>query len=134
VAPLLLAMLFAIIEFGLTFRDVQVVCQAAREGVRAAAMGDPVATIASRVRAAASAVDSAQLTVTCTYRTTTGGVWSEWRSLGDSGTANDAPTGAQVKVAVQYPHRLISGVLTSQIADTGRGYITLAKSAIALRE
>ncbi len=53
VAPILITLLFGIIELGLIFRDTMTLNQAAREGVRVAAVGAPTSTILARLQGAA---------------------------------------------------------------------------------
>jgi Flp pilus assembly protein TadG len=134
VLPVLMVMLFGIIEFGLIFKDVLAVNQAAREGARAGAVGNPTTTISARVSASATTLTAANLTITSTYRTLTNGVWSNWTTLTDSAGANVAPPGAQVKVAISYPHNLVTGGLFSRIADPNSNCITLNTSMVMRRE
>ena len=133
-APLLILTLFGTIELGSFCKDTLVLSQSAREGARTAGVGSPVATVSSRVGAAAVTVSRARITTTCAYRTISNGVWSNWYTLTDSGDTNAAPSGAQIKVTVQYPHPLITGVLSSQLPNVSNGCISLASTAIARRE
>lgn len=134
VAPVLIVLLFGIIEFGTVFKDVLALNQAAREGARAAAVGATTTTIQTRVSSAAPTLHTGSITTTLTYRTCTGGVWSSWSTLGDATDVNAAPSGAQVKVGVSYPHNLITGGLFSRIADPNTNHITLTTSMVMRRE
>lgn len=134
VLPVLMVLLFGIVEFGLIFKDVLAINQAAREGARAAAVGSTTSTITARVTASATTLKTANITTTSTYRTLTNGTWSSWTTLSDSADANAAPSGAQVKVAISYPHTLVTGGLFSRIADPNTNRITLNTSMVMRRE
>jgi len=134
VLPLLMVLLFGIIEFGLIFKDVLAINQAAREGARAAAVGNTTSTVSARVTASATTLTTANITITSSYRTYTNGVWSGWTTLTNSGDSNAAPSGAQVKVALSYPHTLVTGGLFSRIAEPNSNRITLNTSMVMRRE
>ncbi len=53
VTPILLTLLFGIIEFGLIFKDVAILKQATREGTRTAAVGATTTQIISQAQARA---------------------------------------------------------------------------------
>lgn len=67
VAPVLLLVLFGVIQFGILYRDYVTITDAARVGARTAAVSrhqaDPVATTLAKVRAAADDLDQADLQV-----------------------------------------------------------------------
>jgi Flp pilus assembly protein TadG len=134
VLPVLMVLLFGIVEFGLIFKDVLAINQAAREGARAAAVGSTTTTVSNRVTSSAATLTTANLTITSSYRTYNNGVWSAWTSLANSGEVNAAPSGAQVRVAVSYPHNLVTGGLFSRIADPNSNRITLNTSMVMRRE
>jgi Flp pilus assembly protein TadG len=134
VAPVLLVLLFGIMEFGLVYKDALAISQAAREGARAGAVGNTIETISARVIASAPGLTAANITVTSQYRTYANSTWSSWATLTDSGGNNAAPSGAQVEVTVSYPHTLVTGGLFSSLAVKGTNYITLTTSMIMRRE
>lgn len=134
VLPVLMVLLFGIVEFGLIFKDVLAINQAAREGARAAAVGSTTTTISARATASATTLTTANITTTSSYRTYTSGTWSAWTTLTNSGNSNAAPSGAQVKVALSYPHTLVTGGLFSRIADPNSNRITLTTSMVMRRE
>ncbi len=141
VTPLLLVLLFGIIEFGLIFKDVAILKQAAREGSRTASVGASTTEITDRVTASGTTIDVANLAIDLRYRVYSGG-WPSWDSaatLGDIGTSgvmqNNAPVGSQIRVQVAYPHHLISGRLFSRMADEADGEtMTLTTSSTMRRE
>lgn len=62
-APILIMLLFGIVQFGLAMWRVSVVESAAREGARIAALGASEAEVTSRVQAAATGFAASELTV-----------------------------------------------------------------------
>ena len=137
VAPLLIFLLFGIIEFGLIIKDVIGLNQAAREGVRAAAVGAKPLTVTTRVRSAAPTIAGADIDTQYEYRAynaTTGG-WSAWTTLGVQGEDNNAGRGDQIRVSLSYPHRLVTGVMFAGLAsDAAERTITLRTAIIMQRE
>lgn len=65
-APILILLLFGIVQFGLAMWRVSVIESAAREGARIAALGATDADVTDRVTAAAAGFLPAELTVTNT--------------------------------------------------------------------
>ncbi len=141
VTPILLVLLFGIIEFGLIFKDVAILKQATREGARIAAVGETTTQIISRVQASAATISPDALTIELKYRVYSGG-WPSWDSaptLGDVSSGetaqNNAPQGAQIRVQASYPHQLISGRLFSGLADNPDSQtMTLTTSSVMRRE
>lgn len=64
--PLLLLLVFGIIDFGRMLNMQITLTQAAREGSRMASLGDTQAQITQRIDQAATSLDPAQLTITAT--------------------------------------------------------------------
>jgi Flp pilus assembly protein TadG len=135
-APILLIFLFGTVELGMIMRDVMVLNSAAREAARAASLGWGNTAIVDRARAAATGLVAAHVTVTLDYRTYTSGVWSGWATLASSGGSNTAPSGAQIRVRVSYPHPLIVGRLfTSLLAtNTTNNTMTVGATMTMMRE
>jgi len=137
VAPLLIFLLFGIIEFGLMVKDVVGLNQAAREGARVAAVGATPTTLNNRVVSAAPTIQGANIVTLYerrSYNEDTG-TWSEWTALGTVDGENDAAQGDQIKVTLTYPHPLVTGRLFSGLADDPeQGTITLRAAIIMLRE
>ncbi|MGD9498402.1 MAG: TadE/TadG family type IV pilus assembly protein [Armatimonadota bacterium] len=137
VAPILIFLLFGIIEFGVLVRDLVGVNTVAREGARAAAVGSTPETVLARIAAAAPAMDPALFGPTLEFRSLdpVTGAWSDWQVLGSDGTANTAGSGDQIRVSVTYPHELVMGPMFSFLADEGSdGVVTLRASIIMRRE
>lgn len=66
VLPVLLLMLFGIIDFGRLYNAQITLTQASREGARLAALGTSSANVAIRTKAAATGLDPIKVTVTVT--------------------------------------------------------------------
>ena len=64
VLPLLLLLVFGIIDFGRAINAQITLTQAAREGARLAALGQPAATVTARAQAAAVGLSPVTVTVT----------------------------------------------------------------------
>ncbi len=95
VLPLMLLLIFAIVQFGITFKDYLALTDSVRAGARRAAVSreasDPVGATESQVRAAAEDLDQAKLAVEVT---------SSWTP------------GADVRVAARYPYSInIMGIV-----------------------
>jgi len=138
VAPILAVLLFGIIEFGFLFRDVLGLRQAAREGVRIAAAGATTTEIIDRIESSSPLQRTEQFDISLEYRLYASG-WGEWYTLGDIGSGstaqNNAPSGAQVRVAIDYPHPLVTGGLFSGLADSPDSQtVTLRTQAVMRRE
>ncbi len=139
VAPILVVLLFGIIELGLIFKDMMTLNQAAREGGRVAAVGSSTTEIVDRLQSAAASLRPESLSYTLQYRTYSGGTWGEWMTLGDTSaegyTTNDAPQGAQIRVLANYTHQLVTGGLFSSLADDPEANtVDLQASLIIRRE
>jgi len=134
--PLLITLLFGIIEFGFVFKDLLVVHQAAREGARIAAVGATTAEIANRIDNSAPTLTIDDLTIALEYRTYSGGTWSAWGTLGDaSGYENDAPANAQIRVSLTYLHPLACGSFFSRfVGEPGDTTVNLNTAMIMCRE
>ncbi len=132
--PLLITLLFGIIEFGLIFKDLLLIHQAAREGARVAAVGASTYEISDRVMESSPTLDSESLSVALEYRTYNGG-WSSWATLGNYGGENDAPANAQVRIQISYSHPLACGPLFARFfADAGDNAIPLTTGMVMCRE
>lgn len=137
VAPLLIFLLFGIIEFGLMVKDLVGVNQAAREGARSAAVGATPSTLTTRIGGAAPTINASDLNITYDYRAfdENTGSWGSWQSLGVDGSENNAQAGDQIRITIQYPHQLVTGGLFAGLADDPEnGTITLNTAIVMQRE
>lgn len=141
VAPVLIILLFGILEFGLVIKDYLGINQAAREAARIAAVGASMGTIDARLDGSAPTIDTSEITRTFEYRTfsDSAGTWSAWLPLANVGSGSDtqncAPEGAQVRVSLSYPHALLTGPLFARLADDpDTGSIILTAAMVMRRE
>ena len=135
VAPLLILLLFGIIEFGLIVKDMVGLNQAAREGARTAAVGATPTTIDSRIAASAPTIDTGQITELYEYRSYDQDTssWGDWTVLGVDGEYNNAAEGDQIRISLQYPHQLVTGGVFASLADDPENSTITLSTAIAMR-
>lgn len=114
-ASLLFLILFGIIEFGLIFKDMLVLQQAARAGVRSAALGDPVSVVDSKIGNSAPTLAAGRLTIWKKYSTDNGASFPY--ALADAGVENNAPVGSLIKVQLRYRHRLLTGYVVPRATE-----------------
>ena len=100
VLPIFALLLFAIIQFGITFNNYVTLTDAARAGARKAAVGrqtaNPVGDCQAAVRSSAGGLNPSNLTASCT---------STWQM------------GADVTVTATYPYKIS---LLGLVVKTGR--------------
>lgn len=137
VAPLLIFLLFGIIEFGLMVKNLVGVNQAAREGARSAAVGAIPTTLDARIGGAAPTINAGNLSIQYDYRSfdESNGSWGSWQTLGVDGSQNSARPGDQIRISIQYPHQLVTGGLFAGLADDPEnGTVTLSTAIVMQRE
>ena len=137
VLPLLLGLLFGIVELGFLFKDQLSIQQAAREGARTAAVGRLRSEVNNRIANSVPTLTSANLTYDVMYRTFNGSSWSGYVTVGDSadGTRNDAPQGSQIRVRTNYVHQFATGSLFARmIGQPGATTMTLHAEMVMRRE
>ena len=140
VMPLLVLLVFGILEVGLLRKDYLGLNQAAREGARIASIGSPLSTIDARIMASAPSIDVSRLTWSgewCEYDAS--GAAGAWTALADTGYGSDlrnnAKPGSQVKISVELQHRLVTGQVMDFLSDADKpGTVTLRSSMILRRE
>ncbi len=115
VSSLLFLLLFGIIELGLLLGDQALVGAAAREGVRSAAVGDPVATAKSSAVSGGAGLPLSSANVVLETNAGNGGPWTV---LGDFGTNNSAASGTLVRATVTYNHPLVTSYIFSGSTKT----------------
>ena len=117
VAPLLMTLMFGIVEFGMMFHCQMQLNNMTREATRIAAIGAQPTAVSTRL-AASGTLHADTMTVTMDYRTYLGsGTWSAWTALVAGTDSNTAPTGAEVRVQTVYPYRLVVGSMFAFLVD-----------------
>lgn len=141
ITPLLVTLLFGIIEFGFIFKDLLLLHQAAREGARVAAVGATTSEIEARIvdsaaqlNLTADDITPQQPTSPAEFRTYSGG-WSNWGALGDYDGANNAPSNAQIRISIEYDHELVCGAFFGRLTgQPGAEFFTLTTHLVMSRE
>ncbi len=136
VAPILILLMFGIVEMGLMFRSAIQLNNVARDAARAAAAGESTTLIAARVAETASGLDATQLTSAFTYRAYIGdGVWgTTWYEVTDLGNYNTVPFCAQVRATITYNHHImIPGLFRFLVDNQETGTRTLTAAVTMTR-
>ena len=117
VAPIVIVLLFGIVELGLLINTAFSLKQAAREGARVGAVGAVTEEITQRIRDSCLRLNGDELEIELQYRSYSSG-WGPWSTLGDStGGAevqNDAAPGSEVRAVVTCAHQFITGLFARQ--------------------
>ena len=117
IVPILLSMLLGIIEFGWLAKNHLTLANAAREGARAAGLGKTTTEINTRVRSACATLTGLNDTpskLTINLQRDDGDAsngYAYTTTLGDSGTKNNAPAGALIRVQLVYSHRSLTNFI-----------------------
>jgi len=134
VAPILFILMFGVVEFGMMFHCIMQLHNMAREGARLAAVGGQPAAVATRINSAGT-LKTADVTQTLQYRVMAGTTWTGWTTLTAGSTLNNAPSGAEVRVKLDYAYHLATGTMFSTLGNNHAGTVrTLHASAIMRRE
>jgi len=132
VLPILAMLLLGIAEFGMIGYHRSTLDQAARAGVREAAIGRPLAAVREQVRASVTGMVIADDSIVVEYSGEDG-----WVAVGDAGdgSANDAPFGRIVRVrVVDWPHQLVTGSFFNWLPGVEDNQLTLNSQATLARE
>ena len=134
ILPLLLMLVLGIIEFGVLMMHQLTLVQVAREGSRAASLGNSVAQIQQRITNVAGALPNhSELTTQLKYSTDQGLTYPY--TLGDNaGGENDAPPGSLIKVTLTWPHHLITGSFFSWLTGATNNTLPMKSEVIMRRE
>jgi Flp pilus assembly protein TadG len=119
VAPILVLVMFSIVEFSLMCGCLTQVSNVARNAARAAAAGEGLDQIEARVADSLSGLEADDLTITLTTRAYQGSAtWSgSWVTLGDIGSLNTAAMNDQVRCVAEYDYHLAVPSLFGHFAD-----------------
>ena len=107
VLPVLLALLMSILEFGYLTRNNLMLSNAAREGARSLALGQTTTVAKARLRSTASALSIPDSAISLVYSTDNGATYPN--AVSDSATNNAVPAGSLIKVAINFPHKPLTG-------------------------
>ena len=119
VMPMLLLLVFGIMEFGWYAKNSLAVSNAAREGARAASVGRSTSDIEARVRASLSGQGGVSEPIRVDMKRDDGDDANGYAysialggdSCSGSTCKNDAPTGAMIRVRVTASNRSLTGLM-----------------------
>jgi len=137
VAPLIVFLLFSILEIGYMVKDRAELGQAAREAARIAAVGGTLARMNEGVATSLATIPQGSATAEYQYRpwdeeTQT---WGSWTDLGTDGTMNNAAPGSQIRVRLNYKHHLlVPGMMSSVLGADENGDVDLTAASVMMRE
>ncbi len=137
VVPLLLLLLFSIIEFGFLIKNRAELGQAAREGARLAVVGATPTRITIGVNGSVSTIPVGEMTREYNYRSWDegSGTWGSWQTLGVSDSENNAASGDQIQITLSYDHQLlIPGLMGPVLGADENGRVNLAATSVMMRE
>ncbi len=137
VVPLLIFLLFGILEFGFLVKDRAELAAAAREAARQAAIGSVPARINAEVDANTSTINDAEVTRVFRFRgwDSDSGTWGAWQPLVADGSENNAEQGDQVQISLTYGHPLlVPGLMGAMLNADDSGRVTMSVSTIMMRE
>ena len=127
VSPVLLAMVLGIIDFGWLERNSLVIANAAREGARAAALGQSTSNIRTRIintgsyslRADSSGnISNGSISMEQAPPTGNPLIYGAWPSDNISGSVprNGVVQGNYIRITVNYNHRSITGLMNRTVS------------------
>lgn len=137
VLPVLVFLLFSIVELGFMMKNRTELGQAAREGARLAAVGGTPLRITEGINASVQTISPDDIDRTYEFRSWSESVqeWGGWQSLGPLDDDNDAPRGAQLRITVSFPHELlVPGLMGRMLNADESGRVNLAASTVMMRE
>ncbi len=138
VLPVLLTLLFGMLELGLMARSSIALHHVGREAVRVAIVGGDPTRINSFIGQISSGLNDARLASTLEYRALDPdtGNWGSWIALatGEDGL-NSAHSGDQLRVSMQYQHQLVSGDFFAELIGASEdNTVPLQATVVAVRE
>jgi len=137
VVPLLIFLLFGILEFGFLVKDRAELAAAAREAARQAAIGAVPSRINAEVDANTSTINDSEVTRVFRFRNwdSGSGTWGAWQTLLADGSENNAEQGDQVQISLTYGHPLLVPGLMGPVLNADEdGRVTMSVSTIMMRE
>lgn len=115
IVPILLSVLMGIMEIAWMARTQLTVANAAREGVRFAALGNPSANVRTRIINTATVLSAFATDATITLeqttdRTSTNPTYQAWPAdTTATPPRNGVAAGSLIRIRVGYPHRTLTG-------------------------
>lgn len=137
VVPILIFLLFGILEFGFLVKNRAELAAAAREAARQAAIGSLPARINAEVDANTTTINDQLVTRVYRFRgwDANSGTWSSWQTLAADGSENNAEQGDQVQITLTYAHPLlVPGLMGPVLNADDNGCVAMSVSTIMMRE
>jgi hypothetical protein len=117
VAPILLFLMFGIVEFGMMFHAQMQLNNMTREAARVAAIGAQPAAVLTRL-GSSGIINTDDMDISIEYRTYLGsGSWSSWQTLATGTDYNTALAGSEVRVTSVFDYHLTVGALFASLVD-----------------
>lgn len=133
VLPLLLFFLLGIIEFGMMVLHKLTLEEAAREGVRVAAVRRPIGEIAQRITNSAAALpDGGEMQITLSYSIDNGQTFPY--TLANTGEENNAPPGSLIQARIDWPHHLTTGSFFARLLGADDNIVPMGAQVVMRRE
>jgi len=137
ILPTLVLLLFGSLEMGMLIRSCIAVNHVANEAARMAAVGALPSQITARLPVIARNISYGLITARYEVRRwdVTARTWSDWQTLGTRRAINDASTGDEIRVVIDYPHLLVVGGLTGSLLHADEDHrVPLSSTVITVRE
>jgi hypothetical protein len=137
VGPLVLFMLFSILEIGFMVKNRAELGQAAREAARLGAVGATPARMDEGIATSLTTIDDQEMNAIYDYRpwNEDSQNWGDWTQLGTDGDANSAPRRGQIRVRLTFDHSLlIPGVMGGILGADENGQIEIPAASVMMRE
>jgi Flp pilus assembly protein TadG len=135
IVPLLLMLFLGIVEFGVMMMHQLSLAQVAREGSRAASLGNTVTQVNQRMLNMAGALPNQNEFVTSLkYSTDQGTTYPYTLGNAGGGVENNAPAGSLIKVQLDWPHHFLTGSFFSWMSNAQGDRLPLRAIVIMRRE
>jgi len=137
VAPLIVFLLFSIIEIGFMVKNRADLGHAAREAARLAAVGATPTRMTEAVNTNLTTIHDENVTPEYQFRSWDEDTqsWGAWTTLGVLDGGNNAAPGDQIRVRLGHDHALIlPGIMGPVLNADASGRVNLVASSVMMRE
>lgn len=137
ILPVILFLLFSILEMGFMIKNRAELGQAAREAARLGAVGSTPARMNEGVNSSLSGIPANDVVRSYEHRQwdEETGAWGDWTQLGVNGTENDANASDQIRVKLEYDHGLlVPGLMAPVLNADDDGNVHLSAASVMMRE
>ena len=127
IVPVLLVVVFGIIDFGLLMNSSSLLSNAAREGARVASLGGSYDATVAAAKSTEQGLIGTVPTPTATCILSGGGACPGGASGWAAGNSNSAPTGASVTVSITYAYTWITPIV--RLIPGWKSSITISRAS-----